>query len=86
MKVLLKVVQVNLCQKLSFLNLLTHNLTRDCTLNPPKNTSSEHVVYKYCFECQNKNKNKKQFLYTTWSELVFIEEFNEQSLVLLWVN
>ena len=25
-------------------------------MNPPKNTSSEHVVYKYCFECQNKNK------------------------------
>ena len=34
-----------------------------------KNTSSEHVVYKNCFECQNKN--KKQFLYTTCSELVF---------------
>ena len=27
-----------------------------------KTTSSEHVVYKNCFECQNKN--KKQFLYT----------------------
>ena len=32
-----------------------------------KNTSSQHVVYKNCFECQN----KKQFLYTTCSELVF---------------
>ena len=31
-------------------------MTRDCSLNSPKNTSSEHVVYKYCFECQNKNK------------------------------
>ena len=40
-----------------------------CLLNPPKNTSSEHVVYKYCFECQNKK--KKQFLYTTCSKLVF---------------
>ena len=28
----------------------------------------------YCFECQNKNK-KKQFLYTTCSELVFFGEF-----------
>ena len=37
------VLQVNLCQKLSFLNQLTHNMTRDCSLNPPKNTSSEHV-------------------------------------------
>ena len=37
-----------------------------------KNTSSEHVEYKYCFECQNKN--KKQFLYTTCSKLVFSGE------------
>ena len=34
-----------------------------------KITSSEYVVYKNCFECQNKN--KKQCLYTTCSELVF---------------
>ena len=31
-------------------------------------TSSEHVVYINCSECQNKN--KKQFVYTTCSELV----------------
>ena len=31
-------------------------------------TSSEHVVYISCSECQNKN--KKQFVYTTCSELV----------------
>ena len=54
-------LQVKLCQKLLFLNQLTHNMTRDCSLNPPKNTSSEHVVYKYCFECQ------KQYLCTTCS-------------------
>ena len=30
-------------------------MTRDCSLNYKKNTSSEHVVYKYCFECQDKN-------------------------------
>ena len=53
-------------------------------IESPKNTSSEHVVYKYCFECQNKN--KKQFLYTTCCQLVFFLEFNEQSLVILWVN
>ena len=35
-------------------------------------------VYKYCFECQNK---KKQFLYTTCSELVLFGEFNKQSLM-----
>ena len=61
---------INLCQKLSFLNQLTHKMTRDCILNSPKNTSSEHVVKnKYCFECQNKN--KKQFSYTTCCQLVF---------------
>ena len=32
-----------------------------------KTTSSEHVVYINCFECQNK---KKQFMYTACSELV----------------
>ena len=48
----------------------------------PEITSSEHVVCKYCFECQN----KKQFLYTSCCELVFFLEINEQSLVILWVN
>jgi hypothetical protein len=33
-----------------------------------KTTSSEHAVYINCFECQNKN--KKQLMYTTCSELV----------------
>ena len=54
--------QVNLCQKLSFLKQLTHNMTRDCSLNSLKNTSSQHIVYKYCFECQNKNKTKTIFV------------------------
>ena len=29
-------VQVNLCQNISFLNQLTQNMTRDCSLNSPK--------------------------------------------------
>ena len=33
-----------------------------------KTTSSEHVVYINCSECQYKN--KKQFVYTIYSELV----------------
>ena len=41
--------------------------TRDSSLNYKKNTGSGHVVYKYCFECQNKT--KKKFLYTTCFEL-----------------
>ena len=49
--------EVNLCQKLSFLNQLTHNMTRDCSLNYKKNTSSEHLVHKncLCFDIKNNN-------------------------------
>ena len=57
-------------------------MTRDCSLNFPKNTSSQHVVYRYCFEYQN----KKQFLFTSCCELSFFGEFNEQSLVVLWLT
>ena len=32
-------------------------MTRDFSLNSLKNTSSQHVVYKHCFECQNKKNN-----------------------------
>ena len=74
--------QVNLCRKLSFLNQLTYNMTRDCSLHSQKNTSSKHVVYKYCF-LNVKTKTKKQFLYTTCCEPVFFLEINEQSLVIL---
>ena len=50
-------------------------------LNHKKNTSSEHVVYNFFLFCHS-----KQYLYTTCSELVFFGDFNEQSLVILWVN
>ena len=49
---------------------------RDCLLNSPNNTSSEHVVYKNCFFLFW---HSKQCLYTTCSELIFRVEFNEQS-------
>ena len=53
-----------------------------------------HEKYKLttcCQLCTNivlnvKTKTKKQFLYTTCCQLVFFLEFNEQSLVKLWVN
>ena len=38
------------------MNQLTQNMMKDCSLNSPKNTRSQYVVYKYCFEFQNKNK------------------------------
>ena len=63
-------IQVNLCQKLSFLNQLTHNMTRECSLNSEKNTSSQHVVYNFffvcfCFDIQN----NIYILYTTMNNL-----------------
>ena len=76
----LSLVQKNLCQKPSFLNWLTHNMTRDCSLNFPKNTSSEHVMYRFPL-CTNivlnvKTKTKKQFctlyvvnLYFSWNTM-----------------
>ena len=77
-------LQVNLFQKPSLLHHLTHNMTRDCSLNSQKNTSSQHVVYKNCFLFLFGH--SKQYLYTTCCELVFFREFDEQSLVILWVN
>ena len=45
-------VQVNLFQKLAFLNQLTHNMTRDCSLNSSKNTCSNCFLC-FCFDIQN---------------------------------
>ena len=45
----------------------THNMTRDCSLNSPKNTSSQHVVYKNCFFV----------IVLTCCNLVFFGEFKE---------
>ena len=42
-----------------------------------KNTSSEHVVYKNCFECQKK---AKQFLYTTCSDLAIFMYWTHKSM------
>ena len=53
-----------------------------------KNTSSEHVVYKNCFECQNKNK-KTIFVHQRFWTCVFLvlkSGIDEQSVVILWVN
>ena len=57
-------IQIYLCQKLSFLN---HNMTRDCSLNAKKNTSSQHAVYKNCFLFLFRHSN--QYLYTRCCQL-----------------
>ena len=49
-----------------------------------KTTSSEHVVYINCFECQNKT--KKQFMYTTCSELVVFMHWTGKSMSNCWTN
>ena len=54
-----KIVQVNLL----FSHQITRNMTKDCSVQYMKTTSSEHVVYINCSECQN----KKQFVCTTCS-------------------
>ena len=43
-----------------------------------KTTSSEYVVYINCSECQNKN--RKQFVYTTCSELVVFMYWTGKSM------
>ena len=43
-----------------------------------KITSSEHAVYIKCSECQNKN--KKQFMCTTCSELVIFMHWTHNSM------
>ena len=73
-------VQVNLFQKASFLHQVTHNMTRDCSLNSPKKFRTccvQKLVFVLTF---------KTIFVHNLSELVFFREFNEQSLVLFWVN
>jgi hypothetical protein len=76
-------LQVNLFQKLSFLNQLTQNMTRDCHWIPRKIQVHNMLCTKIVSNVKTKT---KQFLCTTCCELVFFGKFNEQSLVILWVN
>ena len=50
----------------------------------PEKYNFTHVVYKNC--CLFLFWHSKQYLYTTCCELVFFGEFNEQSLIIMWVN
>ena len=54
-------------------------MTKDCSLiqvQDMKIASSEHVLYINCSECQN----KKQFVYTTCSELVVFMYWTGKSM------
>ena len=54
-------IQVNLCQKHSFSNQLTHNITTDCSLIPDfstrkiqlQNMLCTNIVFCFCFGLQN---------------------------------
>ena len=65
-------IQVNLFQKHLFLHQLSHSMTKDCSLNYEFSSWKLQAQNILCqIECQNKN--KKQFVYATCSEvLVFL--------------
>ena len=51
-------LQVNLFQKPSFLHQLTHNMTRDCSLNSPekdkfRTSCVQKLFFCFCFDIQN---------------------------------
>ena len=64
----------NLFQKHLFLEQLTHNMTKDCSLNyefstwklEAQNMLCTQIVFCFCID------NSEQFMYTTCSELVFM--------------
>ena len=64
-------IQVNLCQKFLFLHQLTHNITKDCSLNyefrtwklQAQNMLRTQIVFLFLFW------HSEQFMYTTCSEL-----------------
>ena len=58
----------------------------DLQLLTQKNTNSEHVMYKNCFECQNKKTIFVHNMFSTCIFLVLKSGINEQSVVILWVN
>ena len=66
---------------------LTDNMIKECLLNCEFSTSSEHVAYINCYECQNKS--NKQFVNTTSTELAIIKYWTcnlmNESVVILRV-
>ena len=78
-------LQVNLFQKPSFLHQLTHNMTRDCSLNSPEKYKFRTCCVQILF-WMSKQKQKNSFCTKHVIKLNFSGEFNEQSLVILWLN
>ena len=68
-------IQVNLCQKHSFLHRLTQSIATDCSLNYKFSARKLQVqymlctMYIYCFDCQNKTQSIVHNMYWTCSFL-----------------
>ena len=79
-------IQVNFCQQLLFLHQLTHNITKDFSLNYQFNTWKfqaqnmlcAQIGFCFCFDLQN------NFMYTTCSWHVLSLEFSWTELVIPW--
>ena len=81
-------LQVNLFQNNLFLHQLTHNMTKDCSLNYEFSTWKlqaqnmftcwEHVVYTNCFLFLFWH--SEQFMYTTCSELAIFMYWTRNSM------
>ena len=60
----MKDIQLSICKNTG------KSFSEALILAPTNPQSSEYVVFKNCYECQNTNKKKSQLKYTTCSELV----------------
>ena len=76
-----RLIQVNLCQRQLFLHQLTHNMTKDCSLNYEFSTSKLQAQYMLCTKIVLAVKTKQNCLhnmYWTCSFLVCI------ALIIQW--
>ena len=86
-KAKLFLVQVNLCQKHSFLNQLTHNMMTDCSLI--YNFSTRQIQNMLWTKHFLNAKTKTIFVHNmfwTFNFLLLKSGINKQSVDILWVN
>ena len=74
-------VQVNLFQKHLFLHQLTHNITKDCSLNSKVRTCWVHKL----FWMSKQKPICVHNMFWAWNYHVLNWWFNEQTFLILWV-
>ena len=82
-------LQVNLFQKHSFLNQLTHDMTTDCSLIPNFTTrkiQAQNMLYTKIVFCFGIQSNFPTNIVLACIFLVLKSGISEQSVVILWVN